>query len=243
MSGILIAIPARSGSKAVVDKNIRPLGEHPLIAYSIAAAKLVPKIDRIIVSTDSVQYAQVSQAYGAEVPFLRPAELSGDNNTDYEWVKHLLAWLKEHDNYQPNIVVHLRATTPFREPAVIEQAISTFLDQTEANALRSSHLMSQSSYKTLEVENGYYKTLCSGLYNLDEVNRPRQEFPATYDPNGYVDIYKTSYILANGRLLGNKVFAFETPKSAEVDTIEDFHYLEFLLSRNPHFSNRLFDVN
>ena len=92
---ILALIPARSGSKRVADKNIRPLAGHPLIAYTIAAARESGIFSSIVVSTDSEQYAEISRKYGAEVPFLRPAEISGDVSPDIEWIEFTLKRLKE----------------------------------------------------------------------------------------------------------------------------------------------------
>ena len=86
-------IPARGGSKGVPGKNIRALGGHPLIAYSIAAAKQAKNISRIIVSTDSQEIADAARSYGAETPFLRPAELALDSSTDYEALSHAITWL------------------------------------------------------------------------------------------------------------------------------------------------------
>ena len=89
---VFAIIPARSGSKGVKNKNIRPLNGYPMIAYTIAAAKLSKNIDRVIVSTDSEQYAEIARKYGAETPFLRPAEISGDRSTDIEFMRHAINW-------------------------------------------------------------------------------------------------------------------------------------------------------
>ena len=90
VNNIVALIPARSGSKGVSNKNIRPLAGFPLIAYSIKAALKSKLIDRVIVSTDSEEYAEIAREYGAEVPFLRPSELSGDIATDKQFFKHAI---------------------------------------------------------------------------------------------------------------------------------------------------------
>jgi len=240
MANVVAVIPARSGSKSVVDKNIKLLGGHPLIAYSIAAAQLASQIDRIIVSTDSIEYASIAREYGAEVPFLRPPEISGDNSTDYECIKHILNWMQNEENFLPSYLVHLRPTTPLREPIYIEKAIECLKQDNSATALRSSHEMTQSSYKTFEIEKGYYKCLCTGSWDLDEANRPRQEFKKTYDPNGYVDVYKTHYIMENGKILGDRVLAYITPRITEIDSLEEFDFLEYQVYKNPTLVSRLF---
>ena len=95
MSSVLALIPARSGSKGVPDKNVRPLGGQPLIAWSIAAATRSQAIDRVIVSTDSDAYGRIAIKHGAEVPFLRPSELAADCSRDLEFILHALDWLDD----------------------------------------------------------------------------------------------------------------------------------------------------
>lgn len=240
MSEIIAVIPARSGSKGMPDKNIKLLAGYPLIAYSIAAAQLAKNIDRVIVSTDSEHYASIARRYRAETPFLRPAEISGDRSGDYEWVKHLLDWMAENEGDVPKYLVHLRPTTPLREPACIEKAIERIRHNNYATALRSVHEMSETAYKTVEIDRDYLKCICSGSFDLDAANRPRQQFPKTYIANGYVDIYKSSYVVENKKILGDKVIAYVTSRICEVDTLEDFDYLEYQVVKNPTIINRLF---
>ena len=239
MSEIIAVIPARSGSKGVPDKNIRLLAGHPLIAYSIAAARLATNVDRVIVSTDSELYATIARKYGAEVPFLRPDEISGDNSTDYDFIKHTLNWIQDNEETQPVYLVHLRPTTPLREPKLVDAAIERMRQNENATSLRSVHEMSETAYKTVEIEKDYLKCICTGSLDLDDLNRPRQEFVKTYDPNGYVDVYKTSYIIDNKKLLGDRVLAYITPRITEVDTMEEFDFLEYQVSKNPTLVSRL----
>jgi len=200
---------------------------------------LTNNIDRVIVSTDSEHYAHIALENGAEVPFLRPTEISGANSTDYEWVKHTLDWMQNEEGFLPRYLVHLRPTTPLRDPAYIEEAIECLKRDNSGTSLRSSHEMIQSSYKTVEIEDGYYKCICTGSLDLDEANRPRQEFKKTYDPNGYVDVYKTSYIVENRKLLGDRVLAYITPCITEVDTLEEFDFLEYQIYKDPTLVSRL----
>jgi CMP-N,N'-diacetyllegionaminic acid synthase len=240
MGDIVAIIPARSGSKGMPDKNIKLLAGRPLIAYSIAAAKRAFNIDRVIVSTDSEYYGEISREYGAEVPFLRPAELSDDHSTDYEFIKHALDWFQENEVRIPQYLVHIRPTTPLREVHHIEAAIDAIKKDPEATALRSVHEMSESAYKTFEVENGCLKSVGSGSFDLDAANAPRQEYPKTYVGNGYVDVVMSAYVLKNQRLHGDRVFAYITPFVAEVDTEEDFQYLEYQVKQNLSIAKTLF---
>jgi CMP-N,N'-diacetyllegionaminic acid synthase len=240
MDEIVAIIPARSGSKGISDKNIRLLAGKPLLAYSIAASRLAGNLDRIIVSTDSQRYANIAREYGAEVPFLRPAEISYDMSTDYQFIKHTLDWFKDNEGRQPKYLVHLRPTTPLRNPRCIEAAIEMIMNNSKATALRSVHEMSESAYKMMEIEERYLKCVCSGSFNLDEANNPRQRFNKTYSPNGYIDIIVSSYVMENHKIHGDQVLAYVTEHVVEVDTIDDFDYLEYKVASNSLLFDRLF---
>jgi CMP-N,N'-diacetyllegionaminic acid synthase len=230
MSTIAI-IPARSGSKGVPNKNIFPLGGFPLIAYSIAAAKMTPEIDRVIVSTDSKEYAEIANMYGAETPFIRPADISGDKSSDLDFVIHAIDWFRENENHIPELLVHLRPTTPLRDPAILSKALQLFAGSTLASSLRSGHEASESPFKWfLRDDEGYFKGLRDDL-TPEKVNLPRQSFPTVYIPDGYVDVIRTSNVLSNNNLHGNRMLVFESPICSEVDTAEDLEYIAFQLTK------------
>jgi len=117
---ILALIPARGGSKSVPKKNIRQVGGKPLLAYSIGHGLEAKRIDRVIVSTDSEEIAEIARFYGAEAPFIRPPELAQDYSLDIDFYRHALEWLREHEGYVPDAVINLRPTTPVRNPAVLD---------------------------------------------------------------------------------------------------------------------------
>ncbi|MBN2421606.1 acylneuraminate cytidylyltransferase family protein [Candidatus Woesearchaeota archaeon] len=231
---ILALIPARSGSKGITDKNIINLGGHPLIAYSVVAAKLSKFINRIIVSTDSEEYAKIAEKYGAEVPFLRPVDISGDYSTDREWVMHALDFLKENENYVPNLIVHLRPTTPLRDFRLIDKAIEEMITDKKATSLRSSHILKETPYKLFKKAGGYYDFFCKQEFKEDEEyhNYPRQKFPVTFKPNGYIDIIKPETIKRTNMLHGKFIHAFITDKTADLDIIEDLKYAEKILNND-----------
>jgi N-acylneuraminate cytidylyltransferase len=240
MSSNVALIPARSGSKGVVGKNVRSLGGHPLIDWSIKACLKSQLIDRVIVSTDSEEYAQLSLELGAEVPFLRPANISDDRSTDYDFVLHALDWFAVHGG-EPALIVHIRPTTPFRSPELVDKAIESFQRSRNASALRSVHAMSESAYKAFEIaDSGSLKRLGTSSTALDVANDARQLFPVTYQANGYVDVLSSEFIRSQKLLHGDSVMPFVTPVVVEVDTEEDFSHLEFLLDRNPSIAQRLF---
>ncbi len=242
MTNIVALIPARAGSKGVPGKNIRLLHGHPLLAYSIVAAIRAKTIQRVIVSTDSEEYATLARSYGAETPYLRPAELAGDKAGDLEVVTHALTWMKQHEGNIPDFIVHLRPTTPLRDPTVVDKAVNLVLgtSPSEITALRSAHEMAETAYKTVEIaENGYFKTL-GGSADLETANQPRQMFPKTYQPNGYVDVLKSEYVLRQHKVHGDKVVPFITEHAVEVDSIQEFEYLEYRISRDLRVYNLLF---
>lgn len=220
---VFAIIPARSGSKGVKNKNIRPLNGYPMIAYTIAAAKLSKNIDRVIVSTDSEQYAEIARKYGAETPFLRPAEISGDRSTDIEFMRHAINWFYENEGKVPEYWVHLRVTCPLRDPEIIDKGIAKIKDHPEATCLLSVNKVEDylTAYKWL-VKDGeeYVKSIF--FENNDDANMPRQSYPDTYIPNIYVDVLTTKSIVADDKLHGDTMVCLETAPTVDVDTDRDF---------------------
>ncbi|MCK9582213.1 MAG: acylneuraminate cytidylyltransferase family protein [Endomicrobiales bacterium] len=224
---IVAIIPARGGSKGVPGKNIRLLAGYPLIAYSVAAAKLSKKIERIIISTDSDEIAAICKKFGAEVPFMRPSALAQDKSTDLDFMIHALSWFMDNEKGIPDYWVHLRPTTPLRNPMIIDMAISDIIVKSNSTSLRSAHKAPESPFKWFKKnEEGFFTSLMNGLRN-DKLNDPRQVFPDAYVPDGYVDILKASFIMNNKILHGDKMIGFISPFCTEVDSSEDFEYLEY----------------
>jgi N-acylneuraminate cytidylyltransferase len=229
---IYAVVPARGGSKGVPKKNIKPLAGFPLIAYSIAAGHMSRLIERVIVSTDSLEIAEVARKYGAETPFLRPAELAQDNSRDRDFVIHLLHWLKENEGRVPDYLVHLRPTTPFRDPAIVDDAILTLLADAAATSLRSAHEAPETPFKWFTKNaQGYFQTFAAADAPPGLANWPRQMLPKVFIPDGYVDVLKTAYVLAAEEIHGDRIVGYITPACSEVDTPEDFAYLEFEAGR------------
>ncbi len=241
MSIVVALIGARAGSKGVPHKNIKNLGGHCLLAWSISACLQADFIDRVLVSTDSPEYASLAIDLGAECPFLRPANISGDLSTDYDFITHALDWL-DIERWHTDFIVHIRPTTPLRDPRLIDEAIQAFRASPQATALRSVHEMSESAYKTFELAvGGQLKRLGDDSTALDSANNARQQFPKTYQANGYVDVLSCEFIRKSGLLHGDHVIPFMTPQVVEVDTLDDFDYLEFQISRMPGLLQKLFN--
>lgn len=239
-NAVVALIPARSGSKGVVDKNIKPLGGRPLIEWSIAASLRTELINRTIVSTDSLQYAEIAKNAGAEVPFLRPQKISNDRSTDYEFIAHAIDFLSQ-SGCHVEFIAHIRPTTPFRNPKIIDQAIDVFLSNCEATSLRSVQEMSESAYKTFEISSSnYLKPICSQGDEVDVANLARQDFPKTYAANGYIDLLSVDYIRSTGKIHGERSVPFKTPAVNELDTEYDFKLLESELAHQTPIYSQLF---
>lgn len=229
---IYAIIPARGGSKGIPKKNIADLGGFPLIVYSIAAAKLSKRISRIIVSTDSEEIAAIAKKFGAEVPFLRPAEIAGDRATDLEFVLHALDWFKKNEGKIPDYLVHLRPTTPLRQSADIDLAIGKITADKKATALRSGHEIRESPHKLFTIKGKYFAGLFPNEKRPEYWNLPRQFFPPVYQPDGYVDILIPKFILKTRQLLtGQQILAFISPDTGEIDKPEDLSFVNFKLQK------------
>ncbi len=189
---ILCIIPARSGSKGLPHKNIMDFKGKPLLSWSIEHAQQskYSKNMKIIVSTDSEKYAEISKQYGAEAPFIRPESISGDISSDFECIKHCVDWLKENKNYEPDIILHLRPTQPCRKIEHVNKAIEIFINQREKyDSLRSVIPVEKSPYKMYSVNNEELIPLFNEVSNIKEpYNQARQLLPQCYLHNGYIDI-------------------------------------------------------
>lgn len=216
-------IPARSGSKSVKDKNIKILNKKPVIAWSIEACLKSKKISKIYVSTDSAKYANIAKKFGPVEILYRPKNLSLDSSTDYEMIVHAI----NNIDFDYEFIAHIRPTTPLRKASDLDNAIKAFI-KSKCNSLRSVHQMSESSYKSVEINHGFLRPLKNLKLTMDDINAPRQVFNKTYIPNGMIDIYRKKFVVDNRLLFGKKVKAYKTSFSPEIDDVEDFRYIEFL---------------
>jgi len=229
---IIALIPARGGSRGIPRKNIVNLGGFPLIAYSIAAAKLSKKTERVIVDTDNDEIAEISKKFGAEIPYLRPKEFATDTATDFDFMNHSIRWFQKNENKIPDYIAHLRPTTPLRNPEHIDKAIEKIINNTEATCLRSGHEIRESPYKLFGIKDGFF----TGLFPQDKRpeywNLPRQVFPPVYQPDGYVDIIIPRLVLETGKLHGEKILAYESPDTGELDKPDDLKFIEYNLQKD-----------
>jgi CMP-N-acetylneuraminic acid synthetase len=237
---VFALITARSGSKGVPDKNLKQIGNHSLLEWSIKSTLKSSEVTKVFLSTDSPEYAKLGESFGATVPFLRPTELASDTAVDLDVIKHFLTEIKD----SPGAIVHIRPTTPLRNPQVISDAVIKFMElKNEITSLRSVHEMSESAYKTFEVsDRGLLKPIAS-VTDGEKANLPRQAFPKTYQANGYVDVLNPEFILKEHKLHGDKIFAFKTPVVTEVDTLSDLEYLNWEVHQNQELVKLVFGDN
>lgn len=234
---ILAVIPARGGSKGISGKNIKPLLGKPLIAYTIEEALKVKEIDKVIVSTDYPEIAEVAKQYGAEVPFLRPAEISQDLSTDVEFLLHALDWLKENENYEPDIVLRLPPTSPLREARHIREGIQKLISTPEADAARPICEAPKHPYKMWKISSDdqwLEPFLPKEFTGLEEPhNLPRQLFPKVYIHTGAMDVIWTKTLRELKSTSGKKLaYFFMTPEdSINIDHPIDFEIAEILMKK------------
>lgn len=230
---VIAIVPARSGSKGVPGKNIALLAGYPLIAYSIAVAKMSNLICRVFLSTDSPDYARIGRQYGAETPFLRPPELAEDSSPDRGLILHAIKWIQKNENHVPEYWVHLRPTTPLRDPKIVDDAIEKIIKSKDPTSLRSGHPAPETPFKWFQLdEAGYFRGIRPDDTRPEYYNLPRQCFPTVYVPDGYVDIVRASHVLSSESLHGQRMIGFESPPCTEVDSMQEFEYLEFNLQRH-----------
>ncbi|HLA86702.1 MAG TPA: acylneuraminate cytidylyltransferase family protein [Anaerolineales bacterium] len=230
---IIALIPARSGSKRVPGKNIHPLAGHPLIAYTICAAKQGGIFSAILVSTDSEDYADISRQYGAEVPFLRPIDISGDLSLDIEWIDFTLHKLKEMGREYDCFSI-LRPTSPFRLPTTIQRAWKEFQTEEGVDSLRAVEKCKEHPGKMWVVRGKRMMPLLPiGPKEQPWHSTPYQVLPEVYSQNASLEM-AWSRVVFNGRTIaGNVVMPFfmEGCEGFDVNRPYDWELAERLVAR------------
>jgi CMP-N,N'-diacetyllegionaminic acid synthase len=226
-------VPARSGSKRVTQKNIRLLAGHPLVAYTIAAARDSGVFTAVIVSTDSEEIADIARQYGAEVPFLRPAAMAGDLSPDIEWVRHTLAALDEAGRGSECFSL-LRPTSPFRRADTIRRAWSQFERAgRSADSLRAVELCRQHPGKMWVLRDGYIVPLLpEGPTSPPWHSMPYQSLPSVYIQNASLEIAWRSTVRETDSIAGTRILPFLTEghEGFDLNDPRDWWYAEHLLA-------------
>ena len=231
MIKILCIIPARSGSKGIPHKNIKLFKGIPLFAWSIkqAQSSKYSKQIKIVVSTDNDDYRKIAIQYGAEAPFLRPKEISGDFSTDLECIQHCIKWLQQNQQYQSDIILQLRPTQPCRKVEDIDNCLDLFLQNiNKYDSLRTVVEFQKSPYKMYKIKDNQLIPLFQSVNTIQEpYNQCRQVLPTTYLHNGYIDILKTC-IVSQNTISGAQILPYlmKPTDTIDIDTIDDWKKAE-----------------
>jgi N-acylneuraminate cytidylyltransferase len=227
--GMTAFIFARGGSKGLPGKNIKLLCGKPLIAWSIEQAKDVECINRVIVSTDSLEIAEVARQYGAEVPFIRPIELARDDSSEWLAWRHALNHLKEVEGQFPEMLISVPATAPLRLPIDIENCINLY-EKSQSDVVITVTDAHRSPYFNMVKSNP------DGTVTL--VNSPkfpfirRQDVPAVFDVSTVCYVARSEFVLNFNGVFEGRVAAVKVPteRAIDIDTLLEFRFAEFLMA-------------
>ena len=229
-------IPARAGSRRVPGKNVRILAGHPLLAYSIGAALDSRVFGAVIVSTDSTETAAVARSYGAEVPFLRPAELASDTSPDIDWVRHSLAGLAEEGRSWDCFAI-LRPTSPFRRAETIRRAWDAFLADGHADSLRAVQPCREHPAKMWTIDGARMHPI---MANPDGTrtpwhSMPYQSLPTIHVQNASLEIARCDAPLQLGSIAGEQIMPFLTHglEGVDINSAEDWLLAELRAGEQP----------
>ena len=226
----LALIPARGGSKRLPQKNIKLLNGKPLIQYTIKVCLDNPLIDRVIVSTDDEEIASIAANCGAEVPFLRPSNISTDKSTDREVMVHCIEWLQQNENYSFENLAYMRPSTPFKTMAQITKALKLLEHQLYSSVRSVTRVEGvYHPYWMYKNNSGTLNPFINGI-NM-ETYYQSQLLPECFRLNGMVDIIRVSTIIKNHNIYGNNIGFLEISEkyAVDIDTEYEFQLCEFLL--------------
>jgi CMP-N-acetylneuraminic acid synthetase len=226
-NGVIAFVFARGGSRGLPGKNLRPLAGKPLIAHAIEHALAVQRIDRVIVSTDSTDIARVARDFGAEVPFLRPAELATDYSPEWLSWRHALNFL-QNESGLPDVMVSVPTTAPLREPGDIERCLDEFalggvdivVSVTEAHRSPYFNMVKRNTDGTVGLV----------IPMIDNVTR-RQDAPAVFDMTTVAYVASPQFVLTRNDLFDGRMRAVTVPleRAIDIDTLLDFRMAECLM--------------
>lgn len=236
---VLGLILARGGSKSIPKKSIALCAGKPLLSYTILAAQKSHLLTRLVISTDDEEIAEVARSHGVEVPFMRPKELAEDEVPDFPVFQHALMWFRDQENYAPDIVVHLRPTTPFKSSRDIDRGIELLLDNPDAESVRSVCTPLHSPFKMYQIKEGekFLKPLLLDVYpevfnkDPEAFNLPRQLLPSVWRHSGYVDVIRADVISEKQSMSGTKILPlfFDERRDIDIDTLKELKYAEEII--------------
>jgi CMP-N,N'-diacetyllegionaminic acid synthase len=228
---VLAIIPARGGSKGIRRKNLVPILGKPLVVHSIEHARAAGCVTRTIVSTEDHEIAQVALAAGAEVPFMRPDRLAGDTVLDLPVFQHVLEELRQREGYTPDLIVHLRPTTPLRRHPWIDTAVELLSANPEADSVRSVSMPAQHPYRVFRIDGrGYLDPIMKHEHPVPFLLR-RQELPHMYYYNCVIDVTRPSTIANKESMTGDNMLPFimNADEVIDIDSARDLAFARLLM--------------
>ena len=230
---VLAVVPARGGSKGIPRKNLSLLRGKPLVVHAIETGLASSRVSRVLCSTEDEEIAAVARAAGAEVPFLRPAELAQDWSEDWAVFVHALDWLEREEGWRPDVIVNLRPTSPLRQPSHVDAAIKLLLDS-RVDSVKSVTLARQHPHKMwLRRPDGGLEPFLKTPFRLSRgPDVPRAELNDVYWQNGVVDVTRREVIQEQRVMIGQRVAGLVVdPRDAiDIDTPIDLALAEVLLA-------------
>lgn len=230
---VLAVIPARGGSKGIKRKNLVEIAGAPLVAHSIRHARAARRVDRVIVSTEDEEIADVARREGAEVPFMRPMELALDHVLDWPVFEHVLARLAADEGYRPELVVHLRPTSPHREPHWIDECVALLESHPDADSVRSVSKVDQHPWRVFRIDpSGLLEPVMKHEHPQPYLPR-RQDLPPMYLYNCVVDVTRFSTVMDKKSMTGDRMLAYVMDGNdvLDVDTPRDLEFARFVMEK------------
>jgi CMP-N,N'-diacetyllegionaminic acid synthase len=223
---ILAVIPARGGSQGIPDKNIKVVGGKPLIAWTILAAKAAKGVDRVILSTDSPKIAETARSFGAETPFLRPAALAQDDTPGIEPILHAARWLKDHEAYEPDYLLYLQPTSPFRTAEDIDGAIDLAKEKGAESVISVTPVQHHPNWMQVINQEGKLDDYVEG----GSLVNARQDMAPVYALNGAIYLTRLQTVLEQKTFFVKDTYAYIMPpkRSIDIDTPWDMHLAELI---------------
>lgn len=219
---VLAIIPARGGSKGIKDKNLTEINGKSLVRLSVEHALATETVTRVVVSSDSEAILAEAVKHGAEA-MLRPAALAADHVLDWPVFAHVLDVLEQNEGYQPDFVVHLRPTAPYRQAAWIDQAVQQLAATVEADSVRSVSPPDKHPYRMFTVDSAGFLDPIMKHEHPEPYLLRRQDLPAVYYYNCVIDVTRPSTIRAKESMTGSRILPFlmEADEVIDIDTWND----------------------
>ena len=229
---ILGIIPARGGSKAIPRKNLAVLANKPLLAWTVEVAIQSDSLDRVVISTDDPEIAEVGKKLGAEVPFLRPREFATDRATSMDVILHAIRWFDENESYRPDHVLLLQPTSPLRTVTDIRKSIKLLL------AKRADSVVSvcEAHQHPLWMKGINEEGKLVDLYPQSPTPTRRQDLPPVFALNGAIYLALRTFLLSERTFISERTYAYVMPenRSLDVDNPWDLHLADLILRDREH---------